>query len=312
MATVSNALTTKEVALVINLRSRSGELASQSALREMERQGIRVVRNRLVRSGPELMLAVRGAIESGIETVVVGGGDGTISAVVDLFANRPDLTLGVLPVGTGNEVARILGIPLDLAGACRVIAYGHPATIDLAEANGNFFLHTGLIGYPARVNHTIPPWLKLHFGKAAYLYTLLVSLFASKPFHTVVTAGDVRWEGDTVLVIVGNGSFHRPGQILLSASETGRRGMLVYTPRDSRWSTLVRLAIGLWITHTAQPSLLLSTVTDEVSIEADPPQTVDLDGEFARLTPVGFRLSPAAIRVLVPNRLAHHLPLQLP
>jgi len=49
--------------------------------------------------------AVRAAISNGLQTVVVGGGDGTISCVVDLFARRPDLTLGLLPLGTGNEVA---------------------------------------------------------------------------------------------------------------------------------------------------------------------------------------------------------------
>lgn len=254
----------------------------------------------LVRSGPEVQSAVSGAIASGLRTIVVGGGDGTVSAVVDHLANRPGLTLGLLPMGTGNEVARVLGIPLDLDGACRVVAGGRVAEVDLVEADGNFFLHTALVGYPAQVNHTIPAGLKLRLGRVAYAYAFLLSLLRVKPFRATVTAGDERWEGETALVAVGNPEFHVPARILLPPSCMEKGGLIVYTPRDSRRTTLVRLAVGLWITRRRQPSLLHCLSADSVTVAADPPQAVDLDGEFGKVTPAEFRLARKALRVLVP------------
>jgi YegS/Rv2252/BmrU family lipid kinase len=248
-----------------------------------------------------MMKAARRAVESGAGTIVVGGGDGTISAVVNLLANRPELTLGILPVGTGNEVARILQIPLDLPGACRVIASGRTEAVDLAEANGKYFLHTALVGYPAHVNHTMPSGLKARFGKPAYTFSLLRAMIGSRPFHARVTGGETTWEGETIAVIAGNGRFHLPGRVLLPRRGGKEPGLVVYTPRGSSLSTLFRLAVGLWITRTKQPDLLFSVRGNSITVETDPPQDVDLDGEYHRQTPVNFQLSRAALRVLVPG-----------
>ncbi|MCL5959380.1 MAG: YegS/Rv2252/BmrU family lipid kinase [Chloroflexi bacterium] len=291
----------RQVALVINLRSRSAPRTSEKALAELERQGVLVRESHLVRGGPDLVKTVRASIERGARTVVVGGGDGTISAVVDLFAHRPELTLGLLPMGTGNEVARVLGIPLDIEGACRVIAHGSVSTVDLGEANGNYFIHTALVGYPAHVNHSIPAWLKLPFGKAAYAYSLLLSLVQARSFHATIAMGSTRWDAETVLVVVGNRAFHVPGSILLPRPEGPERGLLVYTPRDSGSISLLRLAVSLWITRRRQPSLLLFHTAESASVVAEPVQEVDLDGEFGKTTPVEFRLAQEALRVLVPD-----------
>lgn len=301
MADYRNAGESREVALVVNRRARSGARAFRIAVRELERRGVRAKERLLAGDGREVVGAVRGAIERGTSTVVVGGGDGTLSTVVDLFANRPDLTLGLLPLGTGNEVARVLGIPLDVIGACGVIACGRVVSVDLAQASGDCFIHTALVDLPAHVNHAIPNWLKLRFGKLAYTYSLLAAIVRARPFRAKVTVGGKQWEGETVVVVVGNGRFHVPGSILLPRSEARKRGVVVYVPRDSHWMTLVRLAIGLWITRTRQPALLFSATADVARVETEPAQEIDLDGEFGQWTPVEFRLAREALRVMVPD-----------
>lgn len=290
----------RDAAVVFNLRSRRGRDLARPALEALRRQGLLIKEAHFARSGPEMMKAARQAVESGAGTIVVGGGDGTISSVVNLLARRRDLVLGILPVGTGNEVARILGIPLDLDGACRVIAEGRPEAVDLVEANGRYFLHTGLIGYPAKVNHSIPPWLKARFGKVAYTLSLLRAMLGARPFHARVTGGGLAWEGETVAVIAGNGRFHLPAHVLLPRRGGREPGLVVYTPRGSQLSTIFRLAVGLWITRARQPDLLFAIRGDSVTVEASPPQDLDLDGEYARQTPVHFQLARAALRVLVP------------
>lgn len=290
----------REVALVVNVRSRSGSVASQAARDELERQGVRVRRSQLVRTGRQLTDAVRGAIAAGLKTIVVGGGDGTLSAVVDLLANRADLTLGLLPTGTGNEVARILGIPMDLPRACGVIARGRVVDVDLAAANGDYFVHTALVGYPARANNMVPAWLKLRLGKMAYLYSFLVALLGARPFRATIRAGSARWEGDTIVVVVGNTRFHPPARVVLPRTRVLEGRLLVYTPRDTRLTTMVHLLYSLWILRQAHPSSLVLLSGDEVSITTDRAQEVDLDGEFAHLTPVKLRLARGALRMLVP------------
>ncbi len=291
----------REVAVLINLRSRHGQELSHAALEELRSHGLKIKQTHLVKSGPGMMKAARAAIDSGADTIVVGGGDGTISGVVNLLAKRPDLTLGIIPVGTGNEVARILGIPHDLPGACQVIASGRVEAVDLAEANGKYFLHTGLVGYPAHVNHSIPSWLKARFGKVAYTLSLLRAMIGARPFRVRVTSGDVTWEGETIAVIAGNGRFHLPAHVLLPRRGGRERGLVVYTPRGSNFSTMFRLAASLWITRKKQPELLFAVRGTSVTVETTPPQDVDLDGEYARQTPVRFRLARAALRVLVPE-----------
>lgn len=291
----------RDVAVLINLRSRQGRDLARPALEELRQQGLVVRQSHLVKSGPEMMKAARRAIESGAGTIVVGGGDGTISAVVNFLAKRPGFTLGILPIGTGNEVARILGIPLDLHGACSVIASGRVEAVDLVEASGKYFLHTGLVGYPARVNHTISPWLKARFGRLAYTFSLLRAMFGSHPFYARVTGGDVTWEGETKVLIAGNGRFHLPAHVLLPRRGGKEEGLVVYTPRGSNLSTMFRLAFGLWVTRKKQPELLFAVRGPSVTVETYPPQDVDLDGEYARQTPVRFHQARAALRVLVPD-----------
>ena len=80
--------------------------------------------------------------------MVVGGGDGTLSAAASILAGT-DTALGVLALGTLNHFARDLRIPLDLDGAIGVIAAGHHQTVDVGEVNGQVFINNSSIGiYP--------------------------------------------------------------------------------------------------------------------------------------------------------------------
>lgn len=295
-----NGQQTKEVALIINLRSRSGLGAAQVAARELKRHGLQVKESHLIKTGRGVVKAARSAIAHGIRTIVVGGGDGTISAAVDLLANRPDLALGVLPIGTGNEVARVLGIPLDLVPAVEVVAHGRVEEVDLAHANGDYFMHTAIVGYPAFINFSTPRELKRRFGRLAYVAFFLASMKKIKPFRAVVTAGSKHWEIETVVAIIGNGRFHVPARVLLPPSKRPASGLIVYTPKDYRLSTLLRLAAGLWITHQQQPSLIVCSVADSIKLATNPPQAVDLDGEYGGTTPIEFHAARKALRVLVP------------
>ena len=301
MATGSGTTAAHDAIVVINLRSRLGADVAQCASQELERQGIRVRASHLARTGQQLLSAVREAADSGVDYLVIGGGDGTLSTTVDLLANSAHMVIGLLPIGTGNEVATALGIPMDLARACGVIASGRTVAIDLAQASGDYFLHTALIGYAARANHTIPSWLKRRLGKAAYLCPFLATLIGSRTFHATITTEEGSHEIDTKLVLGGNGGLHLPGKILLPSSQWDEKKLVVYTPRDTHWSTSLQLVTGLWLTHRPQPDLLRFASTEYVTVTTVPPQPMDLDGEMANPTPGEFRIARSALRVRVPQ-----------
>ena len=124
------------MALIINLRSRLGPRAARMAPRELERQGARVRESHLVRHSRELTDAVRGVIARGAETVVVGGGDGTLSAVIDFFANymprdtRPT-TLLRLVLGLWVTRQRLPSLLSCITGDSAIVVADSPQEIDV-------------------------------------------------------------------------------------------------------------------------------------------------------------------------------------
>ena len=106
---------------------------------------------------------MREEIAKGRKFIILGGGDGTISSVVDHFAYTR-VVFGVLPLGTANSFARTLGIPLDLAGAIDVLVNGKVANIDLGKINEDYFANGSAIGMPAIVGRATPHSLKKWLG----------------------------------------------------------------------------------------------------------------------------------------------------
>jgi diacylglycerol kinase family enzyme len=102
---------------------------------------------------------VQEEIAKGRKFIILGGGDGTISSVVDHFAYT-SVVFDVLPLGTANSFARTLGIPLDLTGAIDVLVNGKVANIDLGKINEDYFANGSSIGMPAIVGRATPHGLK--------------------------------------------------------------------------------------------------------------------------------------------------------
>jgi len=127
----------RRAALVVNVASRRGA-RHYRRVRELLADGLELVEVRPVAQPDQLPAALGAALYSGAELVVVGGGDGTLSEAAHQLAHR-DRCLGVLPLGTTNNFARGLRVPLNLAGAVRTLTTGRVAEIDLGYAAGRHF-----------------------------------------------------------------------------------------------------------------------------------------------------------------------------
>src|ERR1043165_4737608 len=153
----------KSAVLVVNTHSRRGERLFFRAVDELTRRGINIVASYLVHQPDRLPQIVKEAIRRKGSLVIVGGGDGTISSIVDAFAYQ-DVILGILPLGTGNSFARTMGIPLTVEGAVDVIVNGKVADIDLGKVDNDYFANIASLGFSADVAHSSSNRLKKFLG----------------------------------------------------------------------------------------------------------------------------------------------------
>jgi diacylglycerol kinase (ATP) len=117
--------------------------------------------------------AARHAAEYGYERVFVAGGDGTLNealnGVCDVSGALSQVSFGIVPIGTGNDFAAILGIPPDLEAALAAFAAGHVQLVDVGRLNGEHFVNVSAGGFIAEVSDAVTPQMKTIAGRLAYL-----------------------------------------------------------------------------------------------------------------------------------------------
>ncbi|MFY0581754.1 diacylglycerol kinase family protein [Cystobacter fuscus] len=142
--------------LLLNPNSRMGGEALSATLAALEARGIRLTASHEVQDHEEMEQLLHAAVAGGVRRILVGGGDGTLNCAIKPLLGQ-DVTLGVLPLGTGNDFARSLGIEPTLEAACDVIAAGYTARVDVGLANGHPFLNAVSLGRPRPSPGGSPP-----------------------------------------------------------------------------------------------------------------------------------------------------------
>src|SRR5215218_9882639 len=195
-------------ALIVNTRSRTGERAFFQALDHLQELHVPVGVTYAVRDPARLPETVRETLDEGYGFLILGGGDGTVSSVVDFLADR-DTLLGLLPLGTANDFARTLDIPDDIEGACETIANGKVVDVDLGLAGDNFYVNVASVGLGVEVTRSLSPQLKRHIGPLAYPAAAIKAFFKHEPFTARLSFPDGDHEpvgyGRLLQVAVGNG-----------------------------------------------------------------------------------------------------------
>lgn len=286
------------VALVVNTRSRRGRDLYRAACDRLKATGFDLLGSFPVDRPGELEASLGAAIGLRPDLLVVGGGDGTLSLASRHLAFR-DMALGVLPLGTTNNFARTLGIPLDVAGAIGVLTGGKVADVDLGEVSGIFFANLVSVGLSGQVAGTVPHGLKRLLGRAAYPLTAAARLRGHRPFRATITAGDERRTVMTHQLNIANGSFHA-GRPITADTSADDRLLVAYTlGGDSRISlagATARHVLSGARRSRAEPGFLSAR---ELWLQTDPPLPLDIDGELRGRTPARVTLAANALRVMV-------------
>jgi YegS/Rv2252/BmrU family lipid kinase len=288
----------RRAALVVNTRSRRGLRLYRAAASRLEAAAFNMLGSFPVQRPGELEASLAAALELRPDLLIVGGGDGTLSLAARLLAYR-DVALGILPLGTTNNFARTLGIPLNVAGAVGVLTGGKVADVDLGQANGVFFANLVSVGLSGHVAATVRHDLKRLLGRTAYPVTALARLPWHRPFHASITSGDRKVTLTTHQLNIANGSFHAGRPITGDASADDRL-LLAYNlgggSRPALIGATVRHALLGARRSLSEPAFL---ATGELWLHTEPPLPLDVDGEVHGRTPARITLAANALRVMV-------------
>jgi diacylglycerol kinase (ATP) len=295
----------RRAALVVNTRSRAGERTFFEALDRLQGLGVSLGPTYAVRDPVRLPETVRDILDDATEyrLLILGGGDGSVSSVVDFLAYR-DVTLGLLPLGTANDFARTLEIPADIGRACETIAHGKVVDVDLGLAADNYYVNVASTGLSVRVTQALSPLLKRRFGALAYPMAATRAFLSHKPFSAKLTFPDGDHEpveyGRLLHLAVGNGRFYGGGIVVAPESGIDDRRLDVCAIELGRPRTLIGVARYLKSGDFIRMEGVHHHRTERVRLETEPDLPVNIDGEVVTRTPQDFSVAQNALKVLVP------------
>jgi diacylglycerol kinase (ATP) len=248
----------------------------------------------------------REAATLGYRAVAVCGGDGTLAEAATGLAGSA-VPLAIIPRGTGNQVAQNLGIPLALRHAIDVAVHGRPVGIDLGSTGGRAFMLVAGAGFDADVMRTATRSLKERWGFGAYIYAAVKESLSAAPCRFHITADGREIDVEAVSVMVANVGelFARwlPLRMPLaerpmSAWNDGLFDVVIIAPRNPHdvaalfWQAAKRRLNG--------SDRVVHFQAREITIHADPPIAVQIDGDPSGSTPISMSVMPEAMRVIVP------------
>jgi lipid kinase YegS len=248
--------------------------------------------------GDATNFAYHGASE-GVDAVVALGGDGTVNEVVNGLASH-DVPLGIIPLGTANDFARQVGIPLDPDAAMRLVLERSPMRIDVGELNGRRFLNVSTAGIGAEATAETPPEAKEALGALAYAITGARKLAELQPIAARITGPGFELETTFLVLAVGNGRSTGGGTLLTpGASLTdGLLDLCVVEARPRR--EFARLALRFRKgTHVGRAGVHYVQLPS-IRVVAERPISVNVDGEPTEVTTLNYEARPGALRVHVP------------
>jgi diacylglycerol kinase family enzyme len=219
--------------------------------------------------------------EARADVLIAAGGDGTVTACAAGLAGS-GVPLAIIPAGTGNLLARNLGLPMDRNDALRIALEGTDRQIDVGLANGVPFVAMAGLGLDADMLGSTSESAKRRFGYAAYVVSVLQHL-RDRPIRAIVTPGNgPRQQLRTSGIIVGNVGWLHAGLPLFPGAkpDDGVLDVVVLPPRG--WAAWLSFALHV-VLRRSTARVFRATFT-ELRIEIDREHMWEVDGEVIGAT----------------------------
>jgi diacylglycerol kinase (ATP) len=252
----------------------------------------------------DLAEITRQACGRNMDLVVAAGGDGTVAGVVNGLIDQ-NVALGILPLGTGNGLARALHIPLDAKDAVSLLAGEHCIRpIDAMRVSDHYYILNVSAGISAKAMRTTPPEVKQRFGILAYVWTILQEALRFRLPGYKLTLDGRQMQVRASEILVSNVSLlENPPDPLGPPKkfQDGELDVYIITAR-----TLSNYLTMMWdlFTKPKEKKQHMNHIRVKRSIEIDAigkPQPTQGDGEKIGYTPIKVHLTPKALKVVVPK-----------
>jgi diacylglycerol kinase (ATP) len=261
----------------------------------------------LTSSSEDLAAKARAAAGRGYKQILVLGGDGTFQVLLNALLGTPELTLGIVPAGGGNDLACAIGLPSDSVAALALLQDGSSRSLDVVRvkfADGKiiFYCGGGGVGLDAEASRFAIGTFRKFPGRSRYLFSAIRALWRFQPIAVrALLDGTTQIDAPLLLMAVLNtpsygAGVHLAPQALL---DDGRLD-LVCLEELSLWEILAILPALAWRGELNSPHIHRHRIT-RVRIETSSPRFFHGDGEILGCTPLEIEILPKAVRVLCPK-----------
>ena len=229
------------------------------------------------------------------DRVVVCGGDGTLNFAVRDF-DLEHGTLALLPMGSGDDFARVMRIPRNLRAACEVAMRGRERAVDVGSVDDQRFLGVAGVGFDSEVARFANENARLLRGAAVYLYAILRVLPRFRPRQVRINGRDE----EIMFAVFANAPRYGGGIRIAPAARLDDRQLDVcIVHRTSRFQLLATLPRAYSGGHIKKP-FVETRRGSEFRVESNTPLDIYADGERLSRTPATFRIAPQKLRIVVP------------
>lgn len=288
---------------IVNPVAGAGKSAKlfEAIRKELDRRSIRYDYSISAYPGHAVDLALD-ALKKKCGQIVAVGGDGTVKEVAGALCGH-DAVMGILPFGTGNDLARALNLPRDPLPALEVILAGNVRRMDAGFVNGSFFANVAGIGFDVDVLANTEKFKKRLNGMLPYMLGLFQALARLKPLDMELETeeGMTRMQG--LMVAVANGTHFGGGMNVAPEADLFDGYFDICAVERVSVPMFLRLlpsfVKGKHISKRPVRYFRAKKITVRVKGEA----TVELDGELSETTPAMFTMAPGAIQMLCPSPL---------
>ena len=288
---------------VVILNPEAGSVKNVAALIRRIRH-LPDVEVRLTSRKSDAIRFTRMALRKGGKMIVAAGGDGTLNEVVNgIGATNRDVRLGLIPLGTGNDFARTLGLPTDLDEAIAVLAAGRTRAIDLVRVTSDkvrYFVNVSAGGFSGLVDEKLTPAMKKTWGPLAYLRSAVAALPQLRAYRTKVSfhKGKELTLG-LYNVVIANGRYVGGGT-LIAPKASIRDGLLdIILIKERSAAELALLAAKVALGHHLSSDAIVFRRAAKVTVNSRPGMWFNVDGELVGNEPATFEVLPRALQFVV-------------
>jgi diacylglycerol kinase (ATP) len=246
------------------------------------------------------------ALRKGRELIVAAGGDGTLNEVINgIGENSGDVRLGLIPLGTGNDFARSLGVPADVEAALDLISGGETRAVDLVRVTSDevrYFVNVSAGGFSGLVDEKLTPEMKKVWGPLAYLRSAAAALPELRAYRTTLAFdNDESLMTELYNVVVANGRYIAGGTLIApeAAIDDGLLDVVLIPKRPTRELALVVAQIALG-SHLSSEAIVYRR-TAKLTVNSKPGMWFNVDGELVGNEPARFEIVPRALRFVAPK-----------